>query len=292
MIRNYKTNNSNKNFYQIVKRIAESVIFERSDPMRKDAETEIKNKEDAKKSERSNSVKWTDVAMVIISGFLAYFTFQLFNTASEQSKSAQQAANAAIRAIKQDSANVAYNNNIARVNDILSRKKDSLTINLANRSLQAQINSLKQAQKNFEIQNMPFLEISQVQINAFEIGKQINLIIHIKNLGNYPAKLKRAVVWTATKANPPDTAGQERQHFEKSITKADYISKEMEGLVEIDEGIPLNSNRFDKVKNGNWWLYLNGIISYENLVTHKEMKYKFMFRIKTNNDITIIYSEN
>ncbi len=193
MIRNSKTNNPNKNFYQIVKGIAESVVNKHSDTVRKNADSEKENKEVPEIKKGGNGVKWTDVMMVIISAFLAYYTWQLFNTATDQSKSAQESADAAIKAVKQDSLNVSNADRIAKIKDSVSRIKDSLTIKLANKSLEAQINSLKQAQKDFEIENRPFIVFTNIVVDTTFKNNIINATYRAYNVGKFPAKVSYMV---------------------------------------------------------------------------------------------------
>lgn len=170
---------------------------------------------------------------------------------------------------------------------------NSKSFEVSKNALEAQINSLKEEEIKFEIQNRPFLETSSATINAFEIGVPIDIFLTVKNLGNYPVEVVNTNIRMATKYLMPDTSNMERPPVSNNITKEEYISKGNDGQVEAFENEPLSTNRFNKVNNGDWKLYVFGIITYKNLITLKQAKFKFMANINpSEKKLTIIYNKN
>jgi hypothetical protein len=139
--------------------------------------------------------KWID-PLTIVTIVLAIATYLLYRQASEDSKIAQQSAISAKR-----SANAAENtfkeqkyvDSIRRRSDSIKNRVDSLInanrFNLDSINMSAQINSFKQTQSDFEIENRPFLVSSNIILDTSFTNNIISIKYEIINVGKFPAKV-------------------------------------------------------------------------------------------------------
>ena len=79
MIHNNKNRYAKGYLNNRIKKSIEAVVNEIRNTVRDEINSHQEKKEIAEKKKGRDGVKWTDIAMVVISGFLAYYTFQLFN---------------------------------------------------------------------------------------------------------------------------------------------------------------------------------------------------------------------
>ena len=120
------------------------------------------------------------LAMVVVTFLLFVYTYRLYKTAAEDSKTARQSAKAA------DNSAVTAQNTLDETKkyDSLSLIKQQKAIDdnnegskqafdRANRSLTLQDSSLRETQKEFEIENKPFVQITDIKFDTLEKDKPI-----------------------------------------------------------------------------------------------------------------------
>lgn len=241
------------------------------------------------------------IIAIAINATLAWYTAKLYKQATSQSESAQISANAAKDAVAQ----------YRRANDLAREVFDSnnhasaQNLSLGERSLQAQIGSVKTTEKDFEIANTPFLQV-YCTVDTVREGKPMKLKVKLENYGNYPAKIidyKQTVG-----AFPPDSI----ENFQKIQAvyqgKNDttpllnqYIVKgePYEGSIGGDSANTLTKDQMQCIeKNKGMIMYYIGYFRYQNLVTKHIRLYKFRlemefktgakgeFRVNDNIDIS------
>jgi len=116
----------------------------------------------------------------VVTFLLFVYTYRLYKTAAEDSKTARQSAKAA------DNSAVTAQNTLDETKkyDSLSLIKQQKAIDdnnegskqafdRANRSLTLQDSSLRETQKEFEIENKPFVQITDIKFDTLEKDKPI-----------------------------------------------------------------------------------------------------------------------
>jgi hypothetical protein len=126
---------------------------------------------------------------VIISGFLFYYTYQLFNETQKATAASQTSADAATNAVaeqkKMDSFSIDTQQNSSYQDSVNQDKNFRISQN----ALQIQINSLKQAQVDFENENRAVVTISMFYYSQKDIKNNIvNMRFSYFNIGKFPAK--------------------------------------------------------------------------------------------------------
>ncbi len=155
--------------------------------------------------------------------------------------------------------------------------KDSLTIDLANRSLQTQITSIKETQKEFEIESRPLVQI--VDFNIDSIGIDVNTVAkwNIANLGKFPARiLSTKTVFMYDDNRSVEYMKRLKQGNEIIVNFS--ISNEAKIPITIS-GVFHNEERFNRYREGKSFFYLFGEYKYESFVTKKRFLYSFIYRI-------------
>lgn len=183
---------------------------------KKEAEDQQKNTCDIKKEphniivnvpeKKDKAAKTANIiafCSLIVAALLAICTYKLFTQATADSKTAVASATAAQDAVKEQR----YNDGITRDRDSIKFRIDtayaskkfredsvvnSKNFGISKNALQAQINSLKQSQKDFETENRPFIIYSDITIDTPIINHDINIHYVTKNVGKFPAKISSA----------------------------------------------------------------------------------------------------
>lgn len=146
--------------------------------------------------------KWID-PLVIVTVVLTVFTALLFWQASNDSQTAEKSSQAAQDAVKEQR----YNDRVMRESYSIKFSSDTAYANkkfindsiinsrnfeVSKNVLQAQINSLKQTQSDFETENRPFIIYSDIKIDTPIINNEIHIEYNTKNVGKFPAKISSA----------------------------------------------------------------------------------------------------
>lgn len=253
--------------------------------------------------------KWTiatriSASSVIVTIILIGVTYWLFMEARIQSKAATDAAIAADSTVKI----TRYYDSISRINQDMtfaSNQEDSKErFQHDSASLQAQINSIKEAQKQFEMENRPYIEVSNFDTLSFRENEYPVLRMAVRNLGKQPAKILRsvAVVYCDKASDNSDTAynGFYRMVKENGINvdtfrdENRYIIKEAPFYKQLNWPVIIDVYHRDQILSGELDIYIIGKMTYLNLITKIEMLYKYAIEVRLANQIVykIIYNDN
>lgn len=132
---------------------------------------------------------------VIVSGFLFYYTYQLFNETKKSTSAAVSSADASMRSAKAAETSIAQQKIIDssnRVSQKQSSYQDSINnannLNVSINALKIQENSLNQSQKDFEMESRPILVISDLILDTTYANDMVNITFMLVNVGKFPAK--------------------------------------------------------------------------------------------------------
>lgn len=169
--------------------------------------------------------------------------------------------------------------NITKIQFESSRIKDSANIGLAKKSLDAQINSLIEAQKQFEISSRPLIQIGNISLEVFEEGKPTRISFNIENLGKYPAKITKSetrIVYSTDSAYKSYALLNGQGFWVVDL----YVSGENSRQYKCMESeAEMKKNIYDEVNSGKRFIYLLGKLNYINIATTKKRIYRFIVRI-------------
>jgi hypothetical protein len=260
--------------------------------IRNEINTKKENEKIPEINKGGNGVKWTDVAMVFISAILAYYTWRLFNVATQQTNIAQQAANAAIASVRQDSINDIVSRERERINDSLNRIKDSLNISLAGKSLRAQIKSFNEAQNEFAIENRPFITITDINIDTSFSNEAMTCSWNFVNTGKFPAKVLkiRSQIGLGT-----DTTAE---NLHKSYVSSQNVNQYLAGDIKLPWSMPIHTENSsieiikNRIKNGRINIYFMGEFEYYSPTLKTYYKNKFVTEISYSDVVKISYLVN
>lgn len=123
--------------------------------------------------------------LVILTFVMILITYKANKISKNSVEVAQGALNQATRA-----------NDISEKNYLISFRSflaaDSINkanLKLTEQSVNAQIDALKESQKQFEKQNIPYLQLRNFKLMNFEENKKIEIFYWLQNLGSYPARI-------------------------------------------------------------------------------------------------------
>lgn len=262
------------------------------EPIPSNGKTENINKEaiqvivNVPKEENKTAIIANRIAIIgtFINLALAGLTYLLFIKTGEANKTSMQSLEQAQKAVEQAKrANDIADSNF-RLSVIAAKSNDEISdanFKLSTQSLNAQIKSFQETQKQFEIENKPNLQIGGINIDSIS---RLKISFNIRNFGKQPAKIfsiSSALVYT----NNPN------------LTNAKYeVAKSFNSFVPQDGYVPfsisagekiLNEQQIILLKNGNYFVYIIGECKYLNTVNLQKRSYKFNYRISYNPDIDV-----
>lgn len=245
MIRNNQQRRSN-NYFKTKRQsfILNSAINNRMNRLRNQTDSNKTSNDDREISKPEPKTKWTDIVGIAINFILAVATFMLYKEATRQSGISEQAAIAAKKSA--DAATAAVN--LQRQSLISTEKanKDAYELNKSTfdasneankKALQQQIQSLKETQKNFKIENRPFIQVAQFSIDTTFANETIKVAFKYVNVGKFPAKIyfSKARVAIGTDTSRLDFKGD----FNTENINDFLASNIVEEMTETLRGIPV-----------------------------------------------------
>jgi len=246
----------------------------------------IKIVDDGTASTAAKKANNISIISVIVNGILMICTVILAVYAIVQAKSSQSAATIAQNTLtetkrfnketfrRQDSTNKAQ-----AKSDSEKFKRDTTQFGLQKRTQEAQINAFKETEKEFQISNSPFLQISIEFVGAIEVGKPVDITIKIENLGSYPAKIINSITGATTRNSPPDL-NMLGKYTQTTVPNNSYISNKNPITNNIPGIIPsISLAQYEMVNQGKWFLYVGGKIKYINLANGKIKEYKYCVKM-------------
>jgi hypothetical protein len=253
--------------------------------------------EDKRPQKQANLIGWIGIGINLI---LAFVTYLLFLKTTEANQTSQDAVKEAKRAndISEQSRitqNTKDSNDAVRdiISDSLSKIKDSMSQDLSRRSLQAQISSIKETAKQFEITNRPYLQVVNPEFRSLVIGKPLEMTYRVKNLGKYPVKIIQGKVTVISSSEIPafsvlfDNQGKSGQVLNS------YLITDESSVFDAYGANNVSQAEFDNIVSDKANVYLLGMMVYENLVTGDMVAYKFILKKNMNDDFPLyIYTEH
>ena len=195
---------------------------------------------------------------------------------------------AAVQQIKRD-----YLDSIktAKVDSIMKDERDSAykrdiaSINLAKKSLNAQIEFLKETQKQFIDKNESYLQVTGFFVDTLQSFKPIFCHFKIENFGNNPAKLLNQVFASNVSFNQMPIKDIEKTGAAQNFTSINtYFG--IDRPIEYND-IPLGGDNkyltqdvYTDIVNSKKNIFVFGKINYENLVTKKKLIYTYLIKCK------------
>jgi|GEM_PF-3671212 len=200
------------------------------------------------------------------------------NKASQSAEASTASANALLE--WKDIGRENYELSRSVFDSTVSANKASIAI--SQKVLQAQIDALEKAQKNFQTQNEPYLQIGAPTFDTPGVTKQFSVSFEVQNLGNYPAKIVAEKLKFEGCELPPIANSFSYPEDDTLYLIDKYVTKENP----IKSGISADSVFFDKrndslMKTGKLKVYFWGYIQYVNLVTKLSRIYTFKIMIDT-----------
>jgi hypothetical protein len=247
------------------------------------------------------------VALLINLG-LAIFTYQLYSVASKDSKNADKSANAANKSaeIAQTTLNEIKDYNTkslqkqqvaldrAKVDADKREKSDRENSIRQNKSVDAQIASLKETQTEFKNENEPYLQATNFVVYIDTSTYKVIVKYSLFNNGKQAVKATNEKVKLAILARDIDTTEMDSVLNKTKLQPYnDYISPK-DPNTGIANDITINKAMYDEVRNGQKIMIYFGEINYINLITKAIKTYKYAAKISSFGTISyhMIRSDN
>lgn len=222
------------------------------------------------KKEPDNFTKygtWSDRTGVMVNIVLAFFTISLFfitKNALDEAKRANK--------IAQNNLNLAQR--IFNGSDEESKKRFTLDTT----ALAAQIKSLKIAQSEFQVNNMPFIRIYNVALDPLIVGKPITINAKIINYGRPAQILKGFCAIETGDSNKSKKATALK--YRAPILFNQMISTAADTLpFHTADYKPLTQELFSDFINKKSFIYVRAEISYVGFATNTSYIYKYFCKI-------------
>ncbi len=165
--------------------------------------------------------------------------------------------------------------------DSIVRVKDNFradsTFKLQKRSLNAQIQSLQETQKEFDIENRPLLQVLNIQFDTLTVGKKLYLKYLYVNSGKQPIKLLTETVKLKIQNNKKESDYTLTNPLISPINI--YLIGNAIYQKKWFSGIPIKEDFYKHVRNGDFSLHLIGSCVFKNNVTNRRSIYEYDYRI-------------
>jgi hypothetical protein len=245
---------------------------------------------------------------LLIGAYLSYYTYQVFNLSQTQAQSVIDAGNAAKRSadIAQETldSSISYQKQLATSQKISDKKSDKLDsiknihdnaiFNLQKKGVDKQIAYIQETQKEFEIENRPFITLANAIIDTPSIGQRLNYSAMIINSGKQPASIIDAYYDLIPRidSNYNDFDGIEHGVAIKNsvIAGGGYTIP----IHSFTKNI-LTKDEIDYQKINPVYIYIRAIIIYRSFTGKKIYKTKIIYRINVDinhNSKTITFQAN
>ena len=213
---------------------------------------------------------WSDRIGVAVNIVMTIVTLSLFNQAVKQNSISEK--NIALANSIYSLAKTQFDSSIS--SGIQASEHANKMLDIQYKSVETQIKSIKENQKEFELENRPVLMISNIH---FGITNPVKISFDIRNYGKQAARLlsvKGKTIWS-TKANYNnfDTLGIGSLQ-ETYLPGGSYIKQEGE----YEQNI-FTSQEIENIKSGKLFIYLIGEIKYYNQITMKRRIYRYNCKI-------------
>jgi hypothetical protein len=217
-----------------------------------------------------------NIFLFLITLALAYISYRQYKSSDDAAKT----ANLTLAETRKFNSTTLANQKISdRKSDSLDRIKsmhDDSVFEYQKKSLNAQIDAIKENQKEFEIENRPFIAIANIIGDTPIINRRMNYSAYLANTGKQPAFII-------------STNYQFITTYDSTYTNMDNIPK-IPGIehsfVTNHELIPVlgnssyiaNKETVEYSKSHPMFTYFRGIIAYRGITKNKKYLFKFIYR--------------
>jgi len=282
-----------------------------------DSKTENVNKEPIQvivnipKEENKATITANKIAIVgtIINLTLAGMTYLLFQKTIEANKTSQLALKESARANDISAQALADSRRADSVSDIKdsisytltksqyenSRKKDSINIAMTKQSVETQINSIKETQTQFQLENLAYIECTDFTFKTFESNKQPQILFRISNVGKVPVKITKFKLGFFYKPaigyNPDGYLGT---LIYDPYPTSFYVTKESPRIQNFTGFDKIPNAQYDAISKEELGMFFCGEIQYTNEINNKKMKYIFnaLLEPPPSKEYRIVYLSN
>lgn len=278
-------------------------------------------------SKETQTSKFVNIAGIVINFILAILTFLLYRQTVFQSQQSAEAVTAAMNAVseaKKSNRISEKNYELAKISFEGNNESTNRTIDLAEKSLNSQLLSIKNSQQNFEIENKPYLEINSISISKFEANEPFDGNFDIVNHGNGTVQTTKMLLMIGfpDKREYAELINNPKSFFKnykmsdsklyiskgtphtlsinnaKLVKKGDFISYSNSNDFK-NEGLSFSKDAYDNITNGELTIIFSGKIIYLNPTTMKKRLFSFIIQPifgKRDEDVrttwVTIYNEN
>ncbi|MES2375815.1 MAG: hypothetical protein V4553_04520 [Bacteroidota bacterium] len=220
---------------------------------------------------------------LIIGGFLAIYTYKVFNQTTKQTIASLKADSIAQDALKFQRQSQKSADSSRRISDSLQSKKDNRSLALQDSSVKAQIASIETTQKQFEIESRPFVSVENFVSDTPSIGSVVNYSMQIVNTGKQPA----FIIDNYYDVKP--SIDSSLNTFDKIAHPTAHINSVITGngggfAVHSHTIAPMTKETISYIKENPFYIYARAIISYRSFIGKKVYKTSVIIRLNTNKD--------
>ncbi len=246
---------------------------------------------------------------VTVSIFLAVFTYSLFKQASTQTQAANRSASASVTADSIANNSYHLSDSIYKATDTSNKRTFDETKHYNDNFLKAQQKAFveakkdadirekrdsiafQQTKKQFEIENRPYLQIVNVNIDTLEKGKPFYISYYLNNFGKFPANVllvKTQITYSTNTVYEIPISFDKYTNIKTNFYVSNGVSQKL-----YTNGIDTLPKLFvDQYNNGKISLFFFGLCEFINPITNKKFIYKFKDRINNKPSFTIEVQEN
>jgi hypothetical protein len=226
---------------------------------------------------------WSERIATIVNIALAVFTYLLLRQATTQNEAALTSANAAIETVK-----------LMKSADTNNRANFSRSLDQTKEALKLQHTAIQSTQKQFEISNEAYLQITDAKVTRFFPGQPLGIELQISNYGNYVAKIKEARCGIHIKKVAPDYQSSIKQISMLTMPFANVIiSKDFPTTRQGSNDFILPEQLFNAANQLSLNVFVSGYVKYVRMIDNTPKTYNFQLEIPlTNEYFKYVINEN
>ncbi|HEV8082279.1 MAG TPA: hypothetical protein VGP55_03715 [Chitinophagaceae bacterium] len=153
------------------------------------------------------------------------------------------------------------------------------TLDLSYESLRQQIKSIQETQKEFDIQNTPFLECKKFRVENVAANQRPVTTFGIYLYSQQAQKILKIQFGSLISSNPvnPDVATM-KSILRNIQSESRYITRDDPIYIKNETPSVINSSIASHLLLGEWFFYMYGEIAYENEVSKKKRLHTFYIK--------------
>jgi hypothetical protein len=150
-------------------------------------------------------------------------------------------------------------------------------------SLASQINSIKETQQEFSTLNEPYVQVDSISRLKFYNYAPTTFVIAFTNLGNYPAKVLTMTTVFDIDSIPDYSIIKTplKINFPKTVSLNQYVTKETPFGYAVTGTYPLGKRTKKYLKKPDSFIFIYGVMKYQNVITQEIKYYEFALKIYT-----------